>query len=52
MVQFAAADFSQLTVDSQQPEDSMAGLDGPEDAILSPSWGELPLSQLTGTKKT
>ena len=36
--QAPAADFSQLTVDSQQPEDFMAGLDGPEDAILSPSW--------------
>ena len=46
--QAPAADFSQLTVDSQQPEDSMAGLDSPEDAILSPSWGELPLGQLSG----
>ena len=46
--QAPAANLSQLTVDTQQRDNSMATQGGLEDAILSPSWGELPLGQLLG----
>ena len=46
--QAPAANLSQLTVDTQQRDNSMATQGGLEDAILSPSWGELPLGQLQG----
>ena len=46
--QVATTDSPQLTVDPKQPDTSVTHRDGLEDAILSPTWGELPLGQRQG----
>ena len=48
--QAPAANLSQLTVDTQQRDNSMATQGSLEDAILSPSWGSSPLASCRGSQ--